>query len=306
MVGNHKMCKKQWQEMQWPHFCLDFTVIFVILHAVFTLFKRWVETNLSTHFHMEAAMRKLLLAMVLAVVWLVHPVIADDLVLYLSFDNDSGNAAIDLSAFGNHATFFGNPQWVAGKHGQGLEFDGSTWGEVGDDPSLDLTSALTVEAWALVEPGGEAIQSAVEKGNAWKEGEYNLAALYNGGSILQARDLPVDCADTNIGSSIQDGTWHFLAGTWDGSVIRLYIDGALDAEMPCSGTLLTNDDPLYIGARGGTGRFLIGALDELKVYDYALTQDEIQLDMDAPGRNTTAVDAVGKLASTWGAIKREF
>lgn len=251
-------------------------------------------------------MRRFLFPALLLSVILIQPTMADDLVLYLSFDSDSGTAAIDLSGFDNHATFLGNPQWIAGKFGQALQFDGATWGEVPDDPSLDITDALTIEAWALVEPGGEAIQSAVEKGNAWKEGEYNLAALYNGGSLLQARDLPADCADTNIGRSIQDGTWHFLAGAWDGGAIKLYIDGALDVERPCSGTLLTNDDPLYIGARGGAQRFLIGALDEIKVYNYALTEDEIRLDMENPGRSVTAVDAKDKLTVTWGAIKRDF
>lgn len=99
--------------------------------------------------------------------------------------------------------------------GEARDLQTATWGEVPDDPSLDITDSLTIETWALVEPGGEAIQSAVEKGSAWIEGEYNLAALYNNGSILQARDLPADCADTNVGSSIQDGEWHFLAGVWD-------------------------------------------------------------------------------------------
>ena len=158
-----------------------------------------------------------------------------------------------------------------------------------------------MEAWVIVEPGGEAIQSAMEKGSGWKEGEYNLAALYNGGTLLQARDLPASCADTNIGASIQDGEWHFLAGTWDGSTIKLYIDGVLDAEMPCVGTLLTNDDPLYIGARGGTQRFLTGVLDELKIYNDALSEADLLFDMENP--IAAAVEPAGKLSVTWGRLK---
>jgi hypothetical protein len=226
---------------------------------------------------------------------------ADELVLHLPFDEESGNIAKDVSPFGNDAVFQGNPQWIDGKFGKALELDGATWGEVADDPSLDLTDAMTIAVWALVQPGGEAIQSAVEKGDGWKEGEYNLAALYNDGSILQARDLPDPCNDENVGSSIQDGEWHYLAGTWDGSTLKLYIDGQLDAEMPCAGTLLTNDDPLFIGARGGTQRYLTGALDELKVYNYALSVEDIQLQMNNP--NPTPVDSAGKLSITWGRLK---
>jgi hypothetical protein len=225
---------------------------------------------------------------------------ADDLVLYLSFDGDSGDVALDHSGFGNDATFFGNPQWTDGVHdGQGLAFDGATWGEVPDDSSLDITGALTMSAWALVNPGGEATQSAMEKGSAWKEGEYNLAALYAGGTLLQARDLPAACADTNVGPSIQDATWHYLAGTLDGAEIKLYVDGVLSASMACTGDLLTNDDPLYIGARGGTGRFLNGALDELRVYDYALSEAQILDDMN----NATPVEARGKMTTAWGSLK---
>lgn len=233
---------------------------------------------------------------------LAPTVMAQELVLHLSFDDGSGNTAKDSSSFQNDATLNGNPAWIEGKFGQALSFDGATWGEVADDASLDITDSMTIETWALVEPGGDTIQSAVEKGSGWVAGEYNLAALYNNGSILQARDLPAACADTNVGSSIQDGEWHFLAGTWDGTVIRLYIDGELDAEMPCAGTLLVNDDPLYIGARGGNQRFLTGALDEIKVYNYALSETELLADM----ANPTAVEPTGKLSITWGRMKSAF
>lgn len=225
---------------------------------------------------------------------------ADDLVLHLSFNDDSGSTAVDQSGFGNDATFFGNPQWVDGvMDSQGLAFDGATWGEVADADSLDLTDTMTLTAWALVNPGGEAIQSAMEKGPAWGAGEYNLAALYNGGTLLQAADLPAACADTNVGASIQDGTWHHLAGVLDGAEIKIYIDGALDASMECVGSLTPNDGALYIGARGGTGRFLNGALDELRVYNYPLDAAGIEGDMN----NAAPVEARGKMATAWSSLK---
>lgn len=225
---------------------------------------------------------------------------AQDLVLHLSFDELAGDVAKDLSDFGNDATFKGNPKLIDGVFGKALEFDGKTSAQIPDHPSLDIVDGITIEFWAIVK-GGEAIQSGVEKGVAWVAGLYNLAALYNGGTILQFFDLPDACNDDNIGPSIQDGEWHFLAGTWDGDDILLYIDGELEAEMPCKGELKPNNDPLFIGARGGSGRFLTGALDEIKMYNYALTKDELLKDMEAPV--TLHVDAQEKLATVWARLK---
>ena len=223
-----------------------------------------------------------------------------DLVLHLSFDELEGKVAKDLSDFGNDATFKGAPKLIEGVFGKALEFDGKTSAQIPDHASLDIVDAITIEFWAIVK-GGEAIQSGVEKGVAWVAGLYNLAALYNGGTILQFFDLPEACNDDNIGPSIQDGEWHFLAGTWDGDDIRLYIDGELEAEMPCKGELTPNNDPLFIGARGGSGRFLTGALDEIKVYNYALTKDELLKDMAEPV--SLDVAAHDKLTTVWARLK---
>ena len=70
--------------------------------------------------------------------------------------------------------------------------------------------------------------------------------------------------------------------------------------MKCAGELTPNDDPLFIGARGGERRFLTGALDEIKMYNYALTEDELRQDMSDPAQ---AVDAKDKLATLWGRLK---
>ena len=226
---------------------------------------------------------------------------ADELVLHLTFDEFDNDVAKDLSAFGNDVVFKGNAKQIEGVFGKALEFDGKSSGEIADDPSLDIVSAVTIEFWAIVR-GGEAIQSGVEKGRAWAAGLYNLAALYNGGTILQVFDLPEPCHDDIIGPTIQDGNWHFLVGVWDGDAIQLYIDGELEADQPCKGELSPNDEPLFIGARAGSGRFLNGALDEVKMYNYALTREQILEDMGNPNP-PQAVDPKNKLAVSWGRIK---
>ncbi len=225
---------------------------------------------------------------------------ANDLVLYLSFDELKGDVAEDLSKFGNDATFKGNPDLVDGKFGKAVDFDGKTWAEISDHDSLDMVDGITIEHWANLRPAGNE-QTGVEKGTTWKAGLYTLAAFYRGGSLLQFFDLPDNCREHNIGDNIQDETWHFLAGTWDGTTIKLYIDGELNKELECKGKLTANNEPLFIGARGGNQRFVNGALDEIKMYNYALTEDELRIDMDNP--NAADVLPQDKLTTTWARLK---
>lgn len=225
---------------------------------------------------------------------------AKDLVLYLSFDKINGKVVNDLSDFGNDVVFNGTPELQDGVFGKAMKFDGKTYGEIPDHSSLDIVDGITIEFWTIVQ-GGASTQSGVEKGRSWGPGLYNLAASYHGSStLLQFFDLPDNCDDENTGPAIQDGEWHFLAGTWDSKTIRLYIDGELGAEMKCPGTLTPNADPLFIGARGGKGRFLTGVLDEVKIYNYALSEKELLDDMADP---TQSVDVKGKLTTLWGRIK---
>lgn len=243
--------------------------------------------------------------MLFTVIFTTDICFANDLVLHLSFDEMRGDVVEDLSEFGNDATFKGKTQLIDGKFGKALDFDGASYGEIADHSSLDITDGITVEFWANLRPSaggpGSDVQTGLEKGTGWKAGLYTLAAWYRGGSLLQFFDLPADCRDLNIGDNIQDETWHFLAGTWDGTTIKLYIDGELNKELECKGTLNPNDDPLFIGARGGTQRFVNGALDEIKIYNYPLTEEELLTDMENP--NAAVVLPQDKLTTTWARIK---
>ena len=243
--------------------------------------------------------------MLFTVIFTTNICFANDLVLHLSFDEMKGDVVEDLSEFGNDATFKGKTQLIDGKFGKALDFDGASYGEIADHSSLDITDGITVEFWANLRPSaggpGSDVQTGLEKGTGWKAGLYTLAAWYRGGSLLQFFDLPADCRDLNIGDNIQDETWHFLAGTWDGTTIKLYIDGELNKELECKGTLNPNDDPLFIGARGGTQRFVNGALDEIKIYNYPLTEEELLTDMENP--NAAVVLPQDKLTTTWAHIK---
>jgi len=224
------------------------------------------------------------------------------LVLYLPLDENEGQIAGDVTEYKNDAVFKGKAKWAPGKFNSGVELGAGNYLEVKDSDSLDMTDALTISCWVKIMALTGDHQSGVEKGAAWGIGEYNLLPEYSGGVLLQMFDLPEACNDEAIGGSVADGEWHFITGTWDGKTIVVYIDAKESRRLPCEGTLGTNNDPLYIGCRGGGQRWFNGFIDEIEIYNRALNVDEIEMDMEDPRANL-AVDAVGKLAVTWGNIK---
>lgn len=247
-----------------------------------------------------------LLALCFLMVCSAYAGVDPSLVMYLPLDENSGNTAKDLSPFKNDAVLKGKPAWVAGKYNSCIQIATGNWLEVKDSDSLDLTTAITINCWVLIKGMTAEHQSAVEKGDAWKAGEYNLLPCYNPDSVLlQMNDLPDSCDDEATGGKVNDGEWHHIAGTWDGKVIRTYIDGKKSSELACSGTLEKNSDPLYIGARGGNQRWMNGLIDEIKVYNRALSEAEIKTDKNDPTANL-AVKVDGKSAITWGKIKTNF
>jgi len=246
-------------------------------------------------------MTYLLMLLVIFSMTSVQATLDDSVVLYLPFDEGSGNTVADGSSYGNDAVVNGG-EWVSGKYGGGMELGAEKFLEIADNDSLDLTTTLSISMWVKIAAGGEATQSGLEKQPAWQPGEYNLAAVYDGGVLLQAADLPADCADSAVTTeSIQDDKWHHIAGTWNGKVIKVYIDGVEKKSLACAGEIKVGDGNMYVGSRGGTQRWVNGMLDEIKVYNRALSADEVKADMTRT--DLTAVDAKSKLAISWAKIR---
>ena len=235
--------------------------------------------------------------------------IADEsLVLYFTFDEGKGDSVTDLSSYKNDGFAKGNPQWIEGKFGSALEFDGDgDTVEVAHNDSLNMTTAVTMEMWVKVPPvGGLVNQVGIEKGTWDAVGEYGLYPVYEvgDGTLVQFNDLPDGCDDENTGRCIRDNEWHHLAGVWDGETIFLYIDGEVDKSSHCVGELGKTTQKLYIASRTGDHRFLVGAVDEVRTYNRALTQEEIQKDMETFGG--AYVSPSGTLTVCWGRVKQEY
>jgi hypothetical protein len=98
---------------------------------------------------------------------------------------------------------------------------------------------------------------------------------------------------------VLDGQWHHLAGLYDGSTVRLYVDGQLDVSVS-AGPVRTTSDPVYIGSRvnNTANRNWIGHIDEVRIYDVPLSKANIlylaetELQIDNPRPADLVVDGV--------------
>src|SRR6185503_17145029 len=93
-------------------------------------------------------------------------------------------------------------------------------------------------------------------------------------------------------SAIPVNAWTHLAQTYDGATIRLYVNGTLVASVPRTGALETNNSPLSIGGTNAYGEYFQGRIDDVRVYDRALSVSELTTDMNAPVGAPSAADTI--------------
>ena len=114
---------------------------------------------------------------------------------------------------------------------------------------------------------------------------------------------PGDPVVANGATQMKLDTWHHLAMVYDGAEIRIYLDGELDGEAPRKGDINKNEASVWIGKKAIESVWLDGTLDELRILNIAITEAQIQQDMEEG--ITFAVEVTGKLTTTWGRIKSD-
>jgi hypothetical protein len=199
------------------------------------------------------------------------------LVGWWTFDgsNLSSSVASDSSGQGNDGTLTNSPVPAEGKLGQALLFDGvDDYVSIPSDPSLDLmTSNMTIEAWIKIN------NSSTDKGNIY-EGLYGKPRLEIGLDdslrlvLRKADDSGVD-SYTGTSGKIKREQWHHVAGVYDGSNVVLYVDGIIDKTIARTGDM-GGAAPVGYRIGGRTGSFLKGRIDNVRVYNRALSADEIR------------------------------
>ncbi len=155
-----------------------------------------------------------------------------DLVGYWKFNEGSGSVAGDSSGLGNDGTIHG-ASWVSGSPdgSTALSFDGvNDYVEVPDSSSLDITDAITIEAWIKRDVGGTGYGRIVSKENDAQSNDIGyFLQLSSTGTVRLGFANGSSTYISAIGSTVvSTGVWHHIAGVYDGNEIRVYLDGQLD------------------------------------------------------------------------------
>jgi fibronectin type 3 domain-containing protein len=194
------------------------------------------------------------------------------------FDEGSGTTTADQSGNGNGGAL-SNTLWAAGgKYGAALSFNGTNARvDVPDSASLHLTSGMTLEAW--VKPNALNDWHTVvlkERTGYYAEALYaNTDSQRPSGHVFTSGDH-----DLRGTSKLPVGAWSHLAATYNGSTLALYVNGTQVASAAATGSIASNTGPLRIGGNAIWGEYFNGLIDEVRVYNRALTPTEIQGDMD--------------------------
>jgi Concanavalin A-like lectin/glucanases superfamily len=202
------------------------------------------------------------------------------LVAGYGFEEGSGTVAGDTSGNGHAGTLAAGTTWnPVGRFGGALQFNGATSGvTIPDAPGLDLTAAMTLEAWVYptVAPAGW-------RGIVGKDTDryYLMAGSSNGVPAVGGTFTVGGNANTYAPSALPVNTWTHLAATFDGTTVRLFVNGLPVATSPQTGALTTSNAVLTIG-HNVYGEHFAGLIDEVRLYNRALSGDEILADMKTP------------------------
>ena len=206
-------------------------------------------------------------------------------VAHWRFDEGSGSSAADASGTGNNGIIEGGASWIAGKRNGALAFDGSTAVvRVPASPSLE-PPAVTVSAWVRRNGSPGQYKYILGKGAlACLSASYGLYSGPNDGLMFYVADGADFTRSPDAGAAAWDGAWHHVAGTFDGSSVRLYLDGVevgsgTPRTAPLTYTAQSAADVLLGDYTECGGHAFDGAIDEPKVWGRALSASEVAADM---------------------------
>lgn len=203
------------------------------------------------------------------------------LVLHLTFDKQEGAVVADASGQKNTGQAMGAKWSASGKKGGAYEFAGNNLIQVNNSPSLNMRQG-TFAAWFKTSKADAVWRRLLDK---------RAFTLCISGDAASCGKLAIGIngrAWAFSDGTVTDGSWHHAAATFDGANIKLFVDGQLQKQVAAlRGEIAPNTSPLVIG------QAFQGALDEVMVFNRALSEEEVKGLLSAGG-SEVAGKAPGK------------
>lgn len=198
------------------------------------------------------------------------------------FNEGVGTVLVDSSGHNNFGSLSGALWTTDGRYSGALKFDGANATvTVPDSASLHLSSAMSLEAWVYPTSASGGWSTILLKETAGglvymlESDPDNRPTCYisisNGGLQSVTGPQPLTIND-----------WTHLAATYDGGQLRLFVNGVEVVSQEISGSIATSTGPLCFGGNSIWGEFFAGRIDEVRIYDHALSPSEIITDLETP------------------------
>lgn len=230
-------------------------------------------------------------------------VVPDGLVSYYTLDQEhiQGTTVEDLVG-DNHGTLVGAPASIPGHQGEGLDFHGNP--DCVQLPSLIAIGegGVTYETWFL-KTNKVDWQYLIANKIDFHNNFFRLGFNQNTG---QVRFYTEHENETNkawvTDEDYGDGAWHHLVATRAGDQAKVYIDGSLvKEEIAMDGDIGGGETDWYLAQDGNQNGYLIGAMDEVRIYSRALTPEEVEKNFGAEG--LAVRPRANTISLTWARIK---
>ena len=219
------------------------------------------------------------------------------------FDENSGATVKDSvsSVVGNIKD---GVAWDTGKFKSALKFDGKS-GQVDiPDPKNTLTPKnITLTAWVKLNDV-TGIKSIAEQYD-WA-GTFGTHAFRMDGAQVQLWVIWGPGGDNAEGGAVKAGEWTHIAGSYDGETVRTYINGKMVAEKKLAKKdLVASSKSLSIGVRSDSKdvQWMTGSIDEVAIYDSALSEADLAKTMGGLSASLTAVSPQDKMPTVWAGLK---